>query len=315
MEERLVKFAKIVDAGSFTAAAEQLRISQPALTTAVKKLERELGAELLIRGHQLTLTPAGQVAYQTGKSLITHTQNLGDSIRQVVQGKVPLNLGMIDSLAQLLFVEATYFNELEAQAQVSLHIDNSGRLIEQVSHDHLDLAIIARPLRLPASLEVHDIGHEPLVLVAHHGQQTIVTREIAAGRLQHVMSYNQASYTHAMIAARFAAAGIELQPTFHSTSPEIMLQLVLAGRGAAVLPYALVRSRLEQGELVPVAIGGSPLIRRRIVCIRRSGRVSLPVHDQLLAYAASELQKLDRAASSLTSAKRPTKAAKPRPTN
>src|SRR5688572_9285664 len=105
MEDRLYKFARLVDAGSFTKAAAAMHISQPALTTAIKKLERELHAELLIRdSHTFRLTAAGAVAYDTAKELSTQARNLKLRLSEAADRKVHLNLGMIDSVADLLFV-------------------------------------------------------------------------------------------------------------------------------------------------------------------------------------------------------------------
>jgi DNA-binding transcriptional LysR family regulator len=300
MEERLIKFARVVEAGSFTRAAAQLRISQPALTTAVKKLERELQAELLIRSsHTLKLTAAGAIAYQTAQTLIMETRNLETRIRETAEQKTILNLGMIDSLANLLFVEASYLEQLERGAQVSLTIDNTSRLIDQVDHNELDVALVAERGRLPASLAAEKVGEEPLLMVAPAGLRSNIQAEVQSGQLQHFLSYNQASRTHQIIADHFAEAGISLRPAFYSTSPEIMLRLALAGRGAAVLPYLLVKPYLAQGELHPVAIGSSSVIRRTIISLRRSGRLPAAQTKLLLAHTAKELRALDREAGRL----------------
>ncbi len=300
MEDRLVKFARIVEAGSFTRAATLLHISQPALTTAVKKLERELQAELLIRGsHTLTLTTAGSIAYETAKALITQTQNLETSIREAADQKSTLNLGMIDSLATLLFIEKSYLGTLEQGAQVSLTIDNSSRLIEQIKHNELDVALVAQPGRLQASLSTEIIGEEPLILVARPDSIAQLKREMKDGRLTHFMSYNQASRTYQIIAEHFTDAKIVLQPTFYSTSPEIMLQLMLSQGGAAVLPYLLVRPQLAVGSLQAIRIGKSPIIRRTIISLRRSGRLLSAQTILLLEHTKTELHTLNSEASNI----------------
>jgi DNA-binding transcriptional LysR family regulator len=303
MEDRLVKFARIVEAGSFTRAAALLHISQPALTTAIKKLERELKAELLIRsGHTLKLTAAGQIAYETATALVDQTKDLEMRIQEATAQKVVLNLGMIDSLATMLFVKGPYFAELEQGAQLSLTIDNSSRLIDMVSHNDLDIALVAKPPRLQASLQAHAIGHEPLVLVAHTDRAEQVREEMRRKRLEHCMSYNQGSHTHQAIAAHFAAAGISLQPAFYSTSPEIMLQLVLSQRGAAVLPYLLVKPYLSDGTMTAIPIGTSPVITREIVGLRRQGRSLSAQATLLLEHTQQALKTLDQAVTALHSA-------------
>lgn len=296
MEDRLIKFAHIVDAGSFTKAAASMHISQPALTTAIQKLERELQANLLIRdNHALTLTPAGSIAYDMAKTLIAQSQDLQVRIREVLSQEAALAVGMIDSIADLLFVHGTYLQRLERASSLSLSINNSSRLIEEVAQNTIDVALIAEPERIPAALSMHTVGEEPLVLVTHADNALQVSKDIKRAVLSNFLSYNQASRTAQRIASSFAKHGIRLQASFFSTSPELMLQLVVAGRGVAVLPYLLVQPHLASGTLVPVRVRKSCTIMRTIVSVQRRERTlpaaaaSLLVHtkEQLLVQATA----------------------------
>lgn len=292
MEERLLRFARIVDVGSFTKAAHDLHISQPALTTAVKKLERELASELIIRGSRgFTLTAAGQLAYESAKQIYADAQNLRLRLAEQAGHKTTLRVGLIDSIADMLFVQSSSLEELEQTTRASLTVDNSARLIELVEHDQLDVALIARPARLAAALHAQDVGSEPLIFVCGSKNIAAVKKELSQKRLWHFLCYNQASRTFQLIDAHFAGHGITLQPSFYSTSPEIMLQLVLAGRGAAVLPYSLVKPHLKSQKLTPLPMGTSPTIARQIVQVRRTSR-ALPVQAQSLTAQAQRRLKL-----------------------
>jgi DNA-binding transcriptional LysR family regulator len=161
------------------------------------------------------------------------------------------------------------------------------------------VALVAKPRRLQASLTAETVAEEPLLMVTPTAIYSRIQAEVDHGQLQHFLSYNQASHTHQVVAEHFADAGVNLQPAFYSTSPEIMLQLVLAGRGAAVLPYLLVKPHIAAGTLQPIAIGRSPVIRRTIISLRRAGRVLTTESKLLLAHTTNELRALDREASSL----------------
>jgi len=288
MEDRLLKFARIVDAGSFTRAAQVMHISQPALTTAVKKLEKELQAPLLLRGgHSLQLTPAGQLAYASAGQLLHETKNLRTQLQQIGKQKPLLQLGMIDSLATMLFVTNALLPQIEHDMQLSLTIDNSARLIELVQHNELDIALVAQPQQLPRSIQTLPVGEEPLVLVAHPAILPAVQAQIKQKKLSMALGYNQRSNTYRLIASHFARAGIEFEPQFFSTSPEIILQLVLAGRGAAVLPVHLVKEHLEKQNLLYLSVGGQPVIKRQIIALRQRGRL-LPTATQTLLSAAKQ---------------------------
>jgi DNA-binding transcriptional LysR family regulator len=96
MDDRLRKFVTLVDAGGFTKAATGLHLSQPALSVAIAKLERELRAPLLVHGvRPLTLTPAGRLAYTAGKDLQVRTNNLRLQLAEQAGQQLEVSLGMI----------------------------------------------------------------------------------------------------------------------------------------------------------------------------------------------------------------------------
>lgn len=293
MEDRLYKFAGLVDAGSFTKAAQQLHISQPALTTAVQKLERELHAELLIRGgHTFRLTDAGKEAYQTAKQLKLETSNLRLKLAEATSAKVHLRLGMIDSIADLLFVHGGAFAGLEHKAQLSLTVDNTTRLLQYIERDQLDVALVAKPAGLPKQLRQEPLGKEPLVFVTHTENKQAVQASLKQATVTTFLGYNQNSRTYRLVTNHFKQHGITLQHSFYSTSPEIMLQLVRAKRGSAVLPYMLVQQHINSGELAVIALGRHTVIPRELVSIHREGRNVPALMQELLDQTASQLQQL-----------------------
>jgi LysR family transcriptional regulator, transcriptional activator of the cysJI operon len=276
MEDRLYKFTKLVDAGSFTKAAAVMHISQPALTTAVKKLERELRAELLIRGnHTLQLTEAGRMAYQTAKEMAVQAKNLQTNIASLEGNKPELSLGLIDGLAELLFVRGEHLTKLEQSTQLSLTVDNSSRLITYVDHDALDLALISTPDSLPKSLTSIPLGSEPMILATATTRIKTVEKELRNGQLNDFLAYNKSSHTYHLVDNELRSKNVEAMYSFYSTSPEIILQLLLEGRGIAALPYLLVAPYISEGKLMPVRVGKSAKIGRPIAAIYRQGR-SLP---------------------------------------
>lgn len=293
MEDRLYKFARLVDAGSFTEAAKRLHISQPALTTAIKKLERELHAELLVRSHRtLKLTAAGAIAYETAKSLHTQSQNLKAALAEITNQPLTLRVGLIDGIADLLFVHGDSLGNLEQEATVSLSVDNTAQLLTFVRRDDLDIALIAQPQTLPAGLETIALGEEPLLLVVKTSDLQKTTKDIQQHKQIRMLSYNQTSRTYYLIEQYLLENSIQTTPTFYSTSPELILQLARAGRGIAALPFLLVQPHIASGELAILRAGGTNYIPRSIVAVHRSGRsVATPVLA-LLDAARNQLTRL-----------------------
>src|SRR6266568_33986 len=300
MEDRLQKFAHLVDLGSFTKTARALHISQPALSVAIKKLEHELKAELLVHGNRvLAVTPAGRLAYSAGKALVTHRDNLRQRMAELGAQKVPLALGMIDSVADIVFMHSRELDVLEQWAQVSLSINNSSLLTRAVLQHELDVAIIAGQPAEPNRLVVTALGAEPLVVVARADVAKQAKRIAQTGRLPNFLSYNQRSTTQQLVQAAALAHGVALEPSFYSTSPEIMLRLVLAGRGTAALPYVLVKAQLAARTLTPVSLGKTCLVERRITAIWHTNRQLPEALDATLAHIKIQFKELLREAAQL----------------
>lgn len=301
MEERLIKFAKVVDVGGVTRAAQRLYISQPALSSAMKKLEHELQADLIKHGTRgLKLTPAGHLAYQAGTALAIQRRNLKQQLAELSSNKVALAIGMIDSIAESLFVHGQELEALEQWACVALSINNSAVLIQAVVQHLLDVAIIAAQPSLSRSLMVQRLGNEPLVLVAHPHSKANLQAAIQQGTIPNFLSYNQASTTQQLVQATAAGQGLELQPAFYSTSPQIMLELVLADRGAAVLPYLLVQKHLREGKLVALPIGTTRVVGRPIIAVQSRGRSLPPELKKTFARLQRQLAQLSHRAEQAT---------------
>lgn len=300
MEDRLQKLVQLVDAGSFTKAAEHIHLSQPALSSAIKKLEKELHAELFVHDTRpLQLTSAGQLAYEAGKSLISQRINLAQKLAELAGRKIPFRIGMIDSIAETLFLKRE-LDKLEAWAEVSLSINNSRVLLQAVTQHEIDAAIIAQQTAIPPMLQAEQLGAEPLVIVARSDTAHATRHAVIKGVLPHFLSYNRASTTHTLIQAEAAKHAIELQPSFYSTSPDVMLKLVLAGRGAAALPYLMVKQYCDNNLLAPIALGKSFIIERHIVVVTHTHRHIPSEFSDTLRRTSTELQTLrDQALASL----------------
>lgn len=271
MEERLFKFAHLLDAGSFTRASADLHISQPALSMAIQKLERELRAQLYVRGSQpLAPTPAGEQAYKTAKELGASVRYLRNSLAELADSEMSLAIGMIDSIADNILSQSRNLKTLEKQAKVSLVINNSRYILQALRRGEIDVAFVVDQGRLDVTdLRLQHIGSEPLIIVAHAQQAAHLEEQLARKQVTSFISYDLPSYTHASIERHFADKRIALSPQFFSSSPGVILRLVLAQQGAAALPYNTVKQLLKSGRVVPIHSGSQAVITRHIVCITR----------------------------------------------
>ncbi len=250
MDDRLHKLAALVEAGSYTKAARTLRISQPGLSAAIKKLEKELGAVLVRTEHrQLVVTPAGQLAYEAALQQRATWQNLTSELARLHGGTVPLRLGLLDSVAALLEHPANPLALLETNYDVSLHVSDTKALSHGVKSGQLDYAIVVGSETPQAGLYSQPLAADRLVLVGSSRQAAQYNQAIAAGRVVPFISYLHTSETARLVRARLDQVGVRTRVVLQSTSPEVMVQMVLRGRGAAVLPWQLVAPYVHSGAL------------------------------------------------------------------
>ena len=283
MDERLFKFARLVEAGSFTKAAGQLHISQPALSIAIDKLEREVGMTLLTRSSKkLELTEAGKVVYQAALEHQNVTDHLHGRLARIAKKRPQVRIGMTDSIAGGLCTSPA-FEQLEATADVTIIVNNSRFLREAVKQRQLDVAYIIDDGSEYPELEITPVGSEELLLVCQTDLFNVTTRNLRLGKLDNFICYDKPSTTYRHIQTTLHAADIKPQITLFSTSPDVMLRMVLRGKGIAALPAQLVQSSLDSRELTALPIS----IMRPLCRIKLAGKTLDPVLETFVGQSYS----------------------------
>lgn len=270
------KFARLAEVGNFTKAAKLLHISQPALSIAVDKLEHELGTSLLIRGNRkLELTEAGRAVYQ---SALEH-QNISDHLRArlnyITHKRPAVTIGMTDSVAAVLCASSA-FDELESNTDVTIVVNNSKYLRDAVEQRQLDLAYVVDDGAEHRNLFIKPAGLEELMLVCLPSLQGGAESDITEGRLYNLISYDKPSTTYRHIQQALQTRGIKPHVSLFSTSPDVMLTMVLRGKGVGVLPQFIVHDYVKQGILSYLRQNDAIMAIERPVCLVQPAGKSLP---------------------------------------
>lgn len=198
MELRQLKhFLAVGEAGSITAAARNLRLTQPALSRQIKALEEELDTALLERGaHSITLTPAGEVLVAEARKLIRFSDAMIEKVKSTAAGE-PLRVGYAPSLAgEFLSIAIERFTQFHPRVRVSLYDWSSAEMRTGLANGKLDLIVAApctglqEPIRWVA---LRDYGWQ-LVMHANHplGKKEIVTAKDLSG--QKLLLYDREHY-------------------------------------------------------------------------------------------------------------------------
>lgn len=292
------KFARLAELKSFTRTAEVLHISQPALSMAIDKLERELKSALLVRSkRKIELTEAGQLVYLAAKEHRITNENLAISLVVLNRKRPTVAIGMIDSIAATFSTSDQPFDNLESHANVTIVVNNSRYLRDAVKNLTLDLAFVVQDSRSYPGLDVKTLGSEPFVLVCRPDRLASAQAELGKKTLAYFICYDQSSTSYGHINHRLQNLGITVQPTFYSTSPDVMLRMVLRGKRVAALPYLSIRELLKSGGLVPLSKDGQVItIERPISVVKVHAKLIPNILEEFIGQAEKTLKSVSEEA-------------------
>ena len=141
---QLKYFYQICISGSLSEASEQLYISQPSLSSAIKSLEKEFGVKLFNRNHfGMQLTAEGQMLFRSCKDLITRAEQLENVMKDLGSQRHTLRLGVPPMIGYLI-LPSIYCDFCNDYPDVKLEITEGGRteLLDKLSDHTLDMAFI-----------------------------------------------------------------------------------------------------------------------------------------------------------------------------
>lgn len=172
----------IAQYGSFSAAALECNVSQPALSNQVKKLELELGVDLFLRlSGEVRPTECGQRILKIAHDVLYGAQKIRDTAAEYIDPEaVPLNVGVTPTLAPYLTrYLAQMFATIFPDMRVTLHESLPSDMLQKVADHVLDVALIAQSNK-SAELDFTPLWDEPLMLGMRRGHPLERCASIAA---------------------------------------------------------------------------------------------------------------------------------------
>jgi DNA-binding transcriptional LysR family regulator len=259
----------IVDAGSFTRAAERLHVAQPSLSHQIQSLERELGGALLERlPRGVRPTTAGHDFIPEARAAIAHAERARAAARMALGLQAgQLQIATITSTsAGLLPPILRMWQQRHPAVELGLHEFTHRRSLEDaVRGGDSDLAIAAAPRDWSGPVE--RLGWEEFVVVLPHGdpllsERTLDLRELADRRWVHF----QADHGLAeVIDMRCASSGFTPRVAVRTGQVASAPELAAAGLGPTLVPDKVVPAALK-----PLARRLRPRVARRVVCFTRA---------------------------------------------
>ncbi len=265
-------FLATARAGSLRGAADELFVTQPALTARLRALEEELGAELFVRSRRgMALTDAGRgflpYAERALASLADGRVYVADLARGVT-GELAIGAAPAVSTYVLPRLLVRYA-QLQPNVRLVVRTGHSEEIVEMVLRGEVAVGLI-RELRDP-NLEARALYEDELVLVApadhpFAGAARIGVERIAETRL---VMFDRTSSWFEVTSHLFRAAGVAPASVMELDNIDAAKRMVVHGLGVALLPWTAVADEVADGTLVIVRIAGTSPLRRRIVAVRR----------------------------------------------
>ncbi|QIS19940.1 LysR family transcriptional regulator [Nocardia terpenica] len=235
-------FLAVADTSSFTQAAGRLHVVQSGVSATVKALERELGAELFVRGPAgATLTDAGRELRPRARAAIDAARAAKDAVhatRGTVRGTVTLgtttSITVVDIPAILVELRARHPGVL-----VRLRGATAGTtgLLRQLRDGDLDIAFLAFTGTPPADLHAELVAAVPMMLVVPTGHPLAARKTVPLADLTGIpfVDFPRGYGTRIVIDTAFAAAGVERTITLEVADATMAAALIRAGMGIGFL--------------------------------------------------------------------------------
>jgi DNA-binding transcriptional LysR family regulator len=296
-------FRATIELGSFTAAAELLRVSQPAVAEQIRKLEHALGVDLFVRaGRGVVPTEAGRAFAEHAARGLRAIEDAADSVGElsaIRSGTVALGVFGEPSAWRMDEVVAAFMRRYP-DVSVRLVGRNSSAVVERIRRGELEAGVVLLPID-DDKVDVRPIVRDEVLYVSADPSRTRQPATIERLAATPLVFYDAESANddpiRRQLAERAQALGIRLQPKVEVELKDIALRLVAAGIGDTYLPSAYTHASYYPAGLTTASF--RPALYDTVAIVTRPGaRLSAGVRELLAdveAHMRAVAEQFDRA--------------------
>jgi DNA-binding transcriptional LysR family regulator len=288
---QLAAFCAVVERRSFSQAAEQLGVTQPAVSLQVRALEKRLGAQLLDRsGRRVEPTEAGRRLYRGAQRLLTLEAQVLDDLAAEAEGELSGSLTIGASTGPAAIVVPQLLCEFQhdnPKVRVAFEVHDTRTVVELVAERRLELGIVGAAPR-HRGVRYEPFAYDEVVLVCPPGHR-FAGRDLDAHELasEALVVMQEGAGVRRIVEDELRRLGLRLRDLdirLELGLQESVRSAVLAGYGITFISRAAVEADLAAGALVEARIRGMNG-RREISLARSTGRVSSRIADAFAAFA------------------------------
>ncbi len=279
-------FYTVAKCGSLTRAAEELYISQPAVSQSVKQLENQLGVSLFNRTHRgMELSEqGGKLIFkevETALKLLYEAQNRIAEMKEEATGTI--RIGASDTIFQYFLADKIVeYHERFPAVKIELLADFTPDTIEKLKANRCDVAFVNLPVSVDSELcldesitRLHDIfiGGEKCAALAN--------TTISLGKLKEypLIFMDKNTVARSALESFARSAGVELTPSIEVGSWDLMKRLVERGMGIGVIPREYAKRELAEGSLIELLTEPVLPVRSVGMLLPKNRPVSYALHS------------------------------------
>jgi LysR family transcriptional regulator, hydrogen peroxide-inducible genes activator len=258
--QALEQFITLARTKNFTRAAEELHLSQPALSRAIQRLEEQVGQPLFDRRpREVVLTKPGELLVSRAKKILDLVEDTFTELAESGEhGQI--RLGAIPTIAPYFLPKLlSTFAEKFPRISVTVQEDTTNLLIRRCADGELDLAIVALPIHAKA-IQIEPLFSEELLFVVPRGHPLATTKDLTLKAVKdypfvmlneaHCLSENITSFCQ-----RQSVHPISIERTSQLTTVQ---ELVSLDHGVSIIPDMARQIDLSEGRVYRSFSGAKP---------------------------------------------------------
>ena len=292
---QLAAFCTVVERRSFSQAAEQLGVTQPAVSLQIRSLEKRLGLQLLDRsGRRVEPTDAGRRLYRGAQRLLALEEQLLAELGEEVEGELTGRLEIGASTGPggtVLPVALAEFQQLHPGVQVALSVSDTQHVIEQVARREVELGVVGA-VRRHRGVTFEPFFRDEVVLAVPRGHRfadrTVTLDEL---KVEPLVLMQEGAGVRQVIDDELREIGVRLRD--FNVQLELGLQEsarsgVLAGHGVTFISRSAIEADVAAGTVAVARVEGLEP-SREILLVRSAGRAETRVAQAFVEFARTRL--------------------------
>lgn len=260
--QQLRLFESVARLRNFTRAAEELFLTQPAVSIQIKRLEDSVGLPLFEQiGKRIYLTEAGQAMYQAVQDVLGRLETMKDEVLNL-QGVIggPLRISVVTTAKYFMPHLLGAFLQAYPRVEPHLSVTNREKVIQRLTENKDDMVIMGH---IPDDMnaETHPFLENTLVVVASPQHPLARSKRIPLQRIaeERLLVRESGSGTRQAVERLFVKQQLEINPYMELGSSEAIKQGVMAGLGISVLSLYSLRLELAGHHVSILDVEGFPL--------------------------------------------------------